>query len=162
MLFSVNNQPVSPVGDKNFSTRSESQSDFKKSDKTVIAIQNEITPRLKRSFPAFVAGIDTLLYLDNMIESDRYTLEDIKTWDYKKNLNAGMSRIIEKRKWLEKIYRDILSQSITDEKIDAIIDRYQTWFYVLLKRIYKKYFDSEYEIEGSNDGEGDSANHIFM
>jgi hypothetical protein len=134
----------------------------KRNHKDVQKIKTDISRNQHLSFDHFISTVDTLLYFENMVENDRYSLQDITSWDYKSSLDVTISRTIERQSFLEATYKMIGIEK-TPEEIENIMEKYSTWFYVSLKRIYKKYIDEDYEIEEEErDGEGESNNHIFI
>jgi hypothetical protein len=125
-------------------------------------IKRDIFRRQFMSFDDFVATIDTLLYFENMVDSDRYTLADISSWNYNANLIPSVQcRTIERYSWLEMAYK-MFDVKKTPEQLEALLEKYSTWFYTLLKKLYKKYIDPYYDVVSYRDGDEDSSCHIFL
>ena len=125
-------------------------------------LEKDITKNAKKSFEDFFATIDTLDYFYEMRDNTgKYDITDIIQWDYKKNLDKSVQRSIERQSFLTTTYK-YLNENKTEKEITDILEKYETWFYVLIKKIYKKYIDKDYEIETYNDGEGDNEQHIIM
>jgi hypothetical protein len=115
--------------------------EYKTKKELIDDIIPQFLEKAKKNIYEFFKNIDSINYLYNMEESDRYTLKDMK--DYLKKPVEGGS--IVKEDFYKTIYKALNHDLPTT--FEEINKKYQDAFFNLCERIYRKYFNKDYEIE---------------
>lgn len=97
-----------------------------------------------KSYERFWSYMVLRLYIKYMAESDRYELEDMETYDLKKDL-AQKEIILNIADTLKEFYSLYSPDSVKD--IENILEKYRTWYSVLLQKLYRKYIDKDFEVD---------------
>jgi ABC-type transport system involved in Fe-S cluster assembly fused permease/ATPase subunit len=99
------------------------------------------------TFINFLKLIDTSLYIEYMIHSDRYTNDDIINFDIEKYFNTD-EMVIDTKEALIYFY-DKFNKEMDEEHIDKIMEEYEGNSIYLFQRLYKKYIDKKFIVNES-------------
>ena len=97
----------------------------------------------KKTYARFWSYIASRLYIKNMIEKSRYTLDDMKTYNLESDLKEK-EIVLDIVSTLTEFYSLYSKETVKD--VDKIVEKYKTWYSVLLQRLYKKYIDEDFEV----------------
>ena len=148
----IKKESTSPIKDKKKSSKSkktkESTSPIKDKKKSIglkLLEEAKTIIEKKTTYIKFWAYIASRLYIKNMIKEDKYTVDDLKTYDLKKDLKSK-EIVLDAIGALTEFYR-LYEPNKGSKEINDIVTKYKTWYSVLLQRLYKKYIDSNFEVD---------------
>jgi len=105
---------------------------------------NNFFPEYKENYLSFMKRFSNILYVKNMIKSDRYTTYDIKSY----SINNSDDMIFETKKALKEFYKEYNPGSIVN--IKNIMEKYQGWTRgIMFQRLYKKYVNEDHDVDES-------------
>lgn len=125
-----------------------------KKDLLNLEIENKENEFLKyykkhKNFDNFLRYINSRIYLYDAKRSSRYTIKDISEIKIKDMFKDEI--LINVEVFLMYLYNEYLNISKTQNEIDTLISKYNTWNYVLIERIYKKHIDENFNVKNIND-----------
>jgi hypothetical protein len=94
------------------------------------------------NFVTYLKYISGLMYVDNMVQSSRYTSKDIDAVMSRQIF--GPNAVINVEEFLPYFYEVILGQQRTPAQINKYVAKYNTRYYDMMQKIYMKYVNDKY------------------